>query len=828
MIYVGIDLGTTNSVICIYDGNELRVCKSPEQNDVTPSAIAFDRRGHKFFGQHAYSNAARDPDSAAILFKRFMGTATRIKLSSANLELTPEECTAELLRYLVGYLPEEVRASGVAGTIITVPAAFNQMQKEATLTAAEQARIGNVLLLQEPVAAVMSVMRSRPVDGRFLIYDLGGGTLDIAVAEGIAGRVTLLTHGGIPMCGGRDIDRLIVRQIVSPWLNANFALPADALEQPRYTVLTRLAAWAAERAKIELSSRDDATISVNEADLRTRDEKGQDVYLDVPITRVTLDEIIKGLMEHTVNAAQDSLRLAGLASTDIARLVFVGGPTQYKPLRDHVATALGITPSTEVNPMTAVAEGAAVYAESVNWSDATRGRKPVRSTLNGDSLGITFRYMSRTPSLDTKFAVALARKLAPGFEFQIDSLDSGWSSGRIRLADGVITALPLNKSGLNTFKVFVFSPSGEPLRLPEDRITVVRTAATIDSVPASHSVGVEVLERIGGRTTLEYFVRAGDALPKKGRLTVRAAESLKAGSKASLNFKLWEGEITEPVGDNRYIGAVKILGTDIEVGVIPAGAQLLCDFEVLDSGTVNVSITAPSIAATFNNSRNFYSPQDGQIDFAHASRLIGSEAEQMRTRVEAIGAKINSAKLEEVESRLASAKERSASNDPESSKHALEDVLEAKRLFAQVRQDNLATIRRIDLEANIEFFTKVVRPAARPSEVTSYDNLVASAKRVIARPDGEFEGYLAEMRGINLTVLFRQDWFLVDRFNHFVASPEGFPNASRYEQLVARGKDAVKADDMDTLRSVLAELHQSRVTIGGDEGTFDVVNLVRG
>ena len=826
--YVGIDLGTTNSVICAYDGNELRICKSPEQNDVTPSAISFDRRGHKFFGLQAYNSAARDPENAATLFKRFMGTGTRIALSAAHLELTPEECSAELLRYLIGYLPEEIRASGVAGTIITVPAAFNQMQKEATLVAAEQARIGSVLLLQEPVAAVMSVMRSQSSDGRFLIYDLGGGTLDIAIAESVGRRVTLLSHGGIPMCGGRDIDRLIVQHIVCPWLCANFALPNDLLEQSRFSLLSRVATWATERAKIELSSRDSATISVPEVELRTRDERGQEVYLEVPISREALNALTKALIQDTISAATDALRHAGLTSSDIARLVFVGGPTQYKPLRDQVATALGISPSTEVNPMTAVAEGAAVYAESVNWSDAKRGRKAVRNTLAGDSLGISFAYMARTPGLETKCAVSLAKKIAAGFEFQIDSLDSGWSSGRIRLADGVITALPLNKSGSNTFKVFVFSPSGEPLRLPEDRITVVRTAATIDSVPASHSVGVEVLERLGGRSTLEYLVRAGDPLPKKGRTAFRAAESLRAGSASSLNFKLWEGEIAEPVSDNRNIGAVKILGSDFDDGVIPAGAELLCDFEVLDSGTVNVSLTVPSIGATFNSSRNFYSPQDGQIDFVHASRLVVSEAEQVRTRVEAIAAKIGSEKLEKVESRLASATSLSASSDPESSKHALEDVLEAKRLLAQVRLGNLEALRQMDLDANIEFFSKVVKPNARPSEVSSHENLVASARRVIARPDGEFESYLSEMRDINSTVLFRQDWFLVDRFNQFAASPEGFPNAAQYEQLIARGKDAVKSDDMATLRSVLAELFRGRVTIGGDEGPFDAVNLLRG
>lgn len=132
-----------------------------------------------------------------------MGTSTPVKLPAVNLTMTPEDCSAEVLRSLFGYLPEEIRGDGDTGTVITVPAAFNQMQKDSTMAAAEAAGLGRVALMQEPVAAVMSVMRQRKNDGVFVVYDLGGGTLDIAIAESIAGRVNLLAHGGIAMCGER-------------------------------------------------------------------------------------------------------------------------------------------------------------------------------------------------------------------------------------------------------------------------------------------------------------------------------------------------------------------------------------------------------------------------------------------------------------------------------------------------------------------------------------------------------------------------------------------------------------------------------------------------
>ena len=175
--YVGIDLGTTNSAICSFDGETVRLYQSPEQQEVTPSAIFINNRGGKYVGKRAYDQAARSPDNSAILFKRFMGTSTPMRLPAVNLIMTPEDCSAEILRVLYGYLPEEIRNDTETGTVITVPAAFNQMQKDATMSAAEAAGIGKVALMQEPVAAVMSVMRQRKSDGIFLVYDLGGGTL---------------------------------------------------------------------------------------------------------------------------------------------------------------------------------------------------------------------------------------------------------------------------------------------------------------------------------------------------------------------------------------------------------------------------------------------------------------------------------------------------------------------------------------------------------------------------------------------------------------------------------------------------------------------------
>jgi len=828
MKYVGIDLGTTNSAICSFDGEKIQLYKSPEQHDVTPSAIFIDRRGNKYVGSRAYNNAARNPDNAATLFKRLMGTSTPVKLPAVSLTMTPEECSAEVLRALFGYLPEEIRGDGDTGTVITVPAAFSQMQKDSTMSAADMAGLGRVALMQEPVAAVMSVMRQRKNDGVFVVYDLGGGTLDIAIAESIAGRVNLLAHGGIAMCGGRDFDRILFDNVVKPWLLENFDLPEDLSVNPQFKSLLRMAMWATEKAKIELSQKENVVISLPETELGVRDQSGVEIYIDIAVDHKRYNDLIASKVEESIQSARETLEKAGLSSHDVERIVFVGGPTQYKPLRDKVAFELGIAPSTDVNPMTAVAEGAAVFAESIDWASQSRGRKSARGALSaGGALDLSFNYIARTPEPKAKIVAKLG--LAPaGIEFQVDSLDTGWSSGRVALRDGASIELSLTKPGDNTFKVFVFDSNGAPVALHEDKIVITRTAASIDAIPASHSIGVEARDKVGGRLVLDYLVREGDQLPKKGKKTFKSSESLKAGSAGSIKFKLWEGEISDPINDNRFIGMFEIKGADFDDGVITAGAELICDYEVLDSGNIQLEVSVPSISGSFKSGRNYYSSQEAKIDYTNQAKNIQEQSEHTLERLEEMASKVDDPRLEQAREKLeqASAIE-SGEADPETAKQAMDNVQEAKRLLALTRKEHLKDIRQLELERAVDFFEKTVRQHARPTEATSFDNLVKTAQRAIENNSSDFESHLDDLRGRNFLILWRQDWFVIDRFKWLAQDTYLFADLREHAQLVAVGAEALKANDIDKLRAVVGHLDSIRIGSAGEDDMTAGANIVR-
>ena len=702
------------------------------------------------------------------------------------------------------------------------------MQKDATMQAANLAGIGQIALMQEPVAAVMSVMQQRNTEGIFLIYDLGGGTLDIAIAESISGRVSLLAHGGIAMCGGRDFDRLLLDNIVKPWLLNEFNLPDDFTTNSKYKTLIRMAAWSSEKAKIDLSSMDETVISLSETELGTRDVNDSEIYLDICIRRDQLDELIAPNINDSINATRETLEKAGLTAHDIERIVFVGGPTNYKPLRDKVAFELGIAGSTDVNPMTAVSEGAAIFAESIDWKTENRNRKSSRGSLAIESeLNLSFNFIARTSDTKSKIAIILSSPAPSNFEFQIDS-DTGWTSGKIKLENGTSIELPLTKPGDNAFKIFVFDGSGGSIQIENNKIIITRTAATVDAIPSSSSIGIEVLDKLGGRPVLDFLVKEGESLPRKGSKQFKAAESLRAGGSGALRFKIWEGDITDHINDNRFIGELTITGTDFDDGIISQGAELNCDYEVLDSGNIIIQVSVPSIGGTFHSGRNFYSRQEAQIDYSNASKRVQDDAEKVRSRIDHINSKVDDEKLDNAMSKLDEANRViEDESDPEVTKKAMDDVLEAKKILAKVRTEHQKEIRQLDLDNTVEFFNEHIRELARTTEASAFDNLARTAQRSIDNNSNDFINHLDELKMKNFQILWRQDWFVVDRYKRHASTPYLFPNTNQYEELMSKGAAAIQSDDIEALREIVIQLNMSCIGSSDDDAMMVSANILR-
>ncbi len=811
-MYVGIDLGTTNSAIASFDGAEVKVYKSPEQNTVTPSAIYIDRRA-RFYGARAYDKAAFSPDNVVLRFKRFIGSGTPIAIPAVELVLSAEECSAEILRYLFGYLPDRSGQASETGTVITVPAAFDQNQRDATLAAAELAGIGKVALMQEPVAAVMTIMKTARQDGMFVVYDLGGGTFDVAVAESTGGSVALLDHGGMSMCGGRDFDRTLVDKTVVPWLRDQFSLPEN-LNDGQYRRLLRLVEWATEKAKIQLSLAPKALVSLSEDEIRMQDLGGRPIYVDVSIDRLSLDKLIRDRLDATVDEVRLALSRTSLQAGDVERVVFVGGPTQFKLLREYVCSQLGIPEDTRIDPMTAVAEGAAVFAESIDWASTRARKNPRGSTAPLPQLGLRFEFLARTAEPQTKIAARCEDTYLTGEYFQVDSIDTGWSSGQRKLHNGAEVEVALPQLGAHTFAVRVISSSGNSPERPDAVLTITRTSATIQAIPASHSIGVEVKESLyGSATKIRYLVKKGDLLPMKGKMTFKAAEQLAPGSDGSLVFKLYEGETPTNVADNRFVGCFKIRGDQLEAAAIKPGDDLQCEYEVADSGRISIMVTVPSVGGSFVG-YDLYSRQEVLQDYSKAASVVEREAAPTLERIQQLELRLEDPELQKARQRLDHAHQlsRRAAEDSESGKEAIECLHQARMMLSRVHQRHLAIVRQAELDSAVDFFERLARDVASPGEGQDFDNMHQAASRLIGKATGEFDNVLDKMREAIWVILLRQDAFIEDRFEQFRAQPELFPDTVAYDNLVERGRDALARGSVEDLRDVVLGLYRIKVT----------------
>ena len=833
--YVGIDLGTTNSAIAIYDGTRCQVRKSTKHTeDVTPSAIYYGRRGGRYIGRRAYENSFVEPDRTALHFKRLLGTKTKIEIEGAGRPLTPEECSAEILRTLWGYLPEEVR-NEQPGTIITTPAAFNQMQKNATKEAAEAANIGQIALLQEPVAAVMSILQQGATNGMFMVYDLGGGTLDIAVAEAHDGHVNLLAHGGVSMHGGKDWDRAIMDNVVKPWLTNRYNLPKNMRQIEKYKNLLRAALRRTEEAKIALSSQPETMFEPLEGGQGYQDiedEKGEIIELeeDLKLSRDKLNQLIKAKIGESVVTATETLKEAGVTSEDIEKIVFVGGPTNYAPLREAVCYQLGIRGSTEVNPMTAVAEGAAIYAESVEWDGDTTQRKSSRgTTASRGALGVELAYTKRSAEEHGQIKAKLKDKAQLDATLEVSSEDTGWSSGRVPVGTGASIKVPLSKWGENRFVVDVRDADGECIALEEDAITIVRTAVAVEGIPASHSIGVEVQDRIGGTMTIEWLVRKGDNLPSQGTRTFRAGARVRQGSTDWLLFKLCEGESDNPKY-NRPIGALRIEGGDFDDGQIEKGAELECIYSVDNGGTVRIEVQVPSISASFGEGRNFYAHQEGQVDLHGDRQRVKDEAQATLTEARKLQDQIGSETLDKVIDKL----ERTVAQNTEEAdidevQEIRETMLEAQRAIGKTRQENRQQTRRMDLDETVAAFGGKMRSLASAAEQRQIDTLVRTAQEAIEEDDPDFEKQHEELEGRVYGLLWRNDGFVVAYFRWLCQRPQEFTDQQRFWRLASEGKKAVERSDVAHLRQrVLPALRSIQYERSDRVDLAEAANILRG
>ncbi len=368
---VGIDLGTTNSVVAVMEGGEPVVIANAEGGRTTPSVVAFTKSGERLVGQLARRQAAVNPENTVYSIKRFMGRLyseveterkmvpyrtvagkeSRVEVEIQGKRYTPEEISAMILQKLKtdaeAYLGEKV-----TDAVITVPAYFNDSQRQATKNAGQIAGLNVIRIINEPTAASLAYGLEKKENEKILVFDLGGGTYDVSVLEVGEGVFEVKATNGDTHLGGDDYDRRVV-----DWVADEFKREQGIDLRTDRQALQRLTE-AAEKAKVELSSRMETDINLP---FVTADQNGPK-HLDMKLSRAKFEQLTADLTERTVKPFQAALSDAGLPPKDLDEVILVGGATRMPAIQELVRKLVGKEPHRGVNPDEVVAVGAAIQA----------------------------------------------------------------------------------------------------------------------------------------------------------------------------------------------------------------------------------------------------------------------------------------------------------------------------------------------------------------------------------------------------------------------------------------------------------------------------------
>ena len=343
---IGIDLGTTNSCVAVMEGKDSKVIPNPEGNRTTPSVVAF-KNGERIIGDAAKRQAVTNKNTISSI-KRLMGTNQKVEVEGK--QYTPQEISAMILQYLKSYA-EDYLGEKVTKAVITVPAYFNDAQRQATKDAGKIAGLDVERIINEPTAAALAYgIDKTEKEQKVLIYDLGGGTFDVSILDLADGTFEVLSTNGDTHLGGDDFDNVLVDWMVDTFKKENgINLTADPMAMQRLKE-------AAEKAKKDLSGVMQTQISLP---FISAGPAGP-LHFDTTLTRAKFDDMTRSLVERTLLPIENALRDAKLSKSDIDQVLLVGGSTRIPAVQEAVRKALGKEPSHSVNPDEAVAMGAAI------------------------------------------------------------------------------------------------------------------------------------------------------------------------------------------------------------------------------------------------------------------------------------------------------------------------------------------------------------------------------------------------------------------------------------------------------------------------------------
>lgn len=489
----GIDLGTTNSSICRMEKGEPVILRTDTLREVMPSCVSFTRKQSVKVGDSAYNDMKQDKrrvthnwrakaSNTYVEFKRTMGTDTCYHSDNMQRDYTSEELSAMVLQTLRSFVDDDAPRAAV----ITVPAKFTVNQKTATMEAARLAGFEHCQLLQEPIAAAMAYgLSSKKEDGYWLVFDFGGGTFDAALLKAEEGIVQVVDTEGDNYLGGKNLDYAIVDKIILPHLGSRYSLTSILSDPQKHEQLRDALKTYAEEAKIQLSHKESEDVLSNLGDLGS-DDDGEEMEIDLTITRQEAFQVMRPVFQKAVDICLTLLRRNHLERGQLNQIILVGGPTRLPLIRQMLDGQVAQVTDTDIDPMTVVAKGAALYASTLDMP----AEMVTNSEQAADDVLIDIGYEPTTVELTDWVSLRTPEGMV--LDMELNRADGAWSSGLVEVSPkGKVVTIQLEKGRPNTFKVRAFDKKGNGVRIMPEQF-VVQQGTKVGSAVLPYHIGISV------------------------------------------------------------------------------------------------------------------------------------------------------------------------------------------------------------------------------------------------------------------------------------------------------------------------------------------------
>lgn len=802
-INFGIDLGTTNSAIAKFVKGDVIVFNNPlDYGRSTLPSVVYYKKDRIVVGTKAKEYLERDPKNVVGLFKRKMGTSESFQIKSLNESKTPIDLSAQVLKELKTFVNT---GDTLESVVITIPSSFDSIQSNATKEAGKQAGFKQVVLLQEPIAASLAyanMKKSKELsEGNWLVYDLGGGTFDVALVRIKDGEMKVVDHEGNNFLGGSDFDRLIVEKLIIPKISEQYTFE-DLENQMKsatgkynakyYSLLNQ-----AEEAKIRLSAVSSAEIIVE----RMEDEEGNEVDMEITITKSEFNNLIKESIDGTIEMIKTILTRNSLTSNDIQFNLMVGGSTFIPFVRQHVEEVLQIPANCEIDPTTAVSVGAAYYA-------ATKQRELSKDQVEKKQTAISVKasYNKASKETDELFAARIEGD-TEGLFYKIVRQDGGFDSGLKELSARINEDLPLVENTYNFFTLTVYDSQNNVVETNFEPIGI-NSGFGISGQPLPEDICLEVDDYDNpGHTRLALIFERNTVLPTKRSLTFPINKPILKGNESDrIWINVYEGPQTSFPEANKLIGVIEITGKQVSRD-IAKGSDLEITIMISESRDVTVSGYLNMSDQEF---KDVFNPKQRDTNITLLKEQVSELSSKLDKEIdlatekedyETAGALTKVKKeMEAVENEA----ENLSDDDVTDKRYQLEDQ---KRKIAQ-KIDAATKNKRLQKATDLYYETKteceeLINNSGNDHERKTFNDIVNQEDTFMATNSPlKIQEKSDELQGIIGQIRWRTPEFLKGIFAYLIENQAKMNDQSQAKSLIDAGKFAFESQNWDRLREI--------------------------